>query len=284
VAGSFGVTFDIDSIPLTSKGGWDGFVAKLDAATGNGLWAKQFGSTADELIDAVAVDPTGGIFVVGRYAGYVNFGGSVLPIGAPSGDNNVFVMKLDGNGKHVWSNGFGDAEPVQFVSGLAVDNKGAVLFTGEFEGTMNFGGGNLTSPPAARDIYLAKLSSSGMHEWSQKFGASGDDRWPRVAVGSTGDVFLSCYFSSSINFGGSNLSSDGSFDIAVARFMSDGSHVWSRRFGGPPGDMSQQTNGDIAWSPGAIFVTGSQIGVADYGKGPLTSAGNFDAVVVAIGP
>lgn len=287
VVGSFGGSFDIDSTTLTSKGDWDIFVAKLDSATGNAIWANQFGNTAMEQSDAVGVDSSGGIILVGRYGGYVNFGGTVLPIAGAMGDINVFVMKLDASGKHVWSNGYGDSDPLQTMRGMAVDKDGSVVFAGEFEGAVNFGGNVLTSQPSSRDIFVGKLTSTGMHVWSKQFGGNGDDWTPRVALNANGDVFLSCYFTQSIDFGGNTLLSDGSYDIAVARLSPNGAHVWSRRFGGVSGDLTQQRAADIALDPNerALFVTGSQMGVVDYGTGPLTTTGNvFDALVISIGP
>ena len=41
--------------------------------------------------------------------------------------------------------------------GIAVDGSGDVVATGFFQGTVNFGGGDLTSS-GNRDIFVAKLS------------------------------------------------------------------------------------------------------------------------------
>lgn len=283
VGGSFGGTFSTGPTTLTSKGSWDIFVTKLNSATGEEIWAKQIGSTGTEVSDGLAVDPNGGMWLIGRYEGFVNLGGNVLPTSSQS-DYNVFVLKLDGNGQHVFSNGFGDDNLSQNARGLAVDKDGALIFGGDFEGTMNFGGAALTSPLGSRDIFVTKLSSSGMHVWSKKFGGNSDDYWPRIAVDPANNVFISCYFTNSIDFGGNTLLSDGSFDFAVARLDADGQHVWSRRYGGNPGELTQQTSADITWTPRAIFVAASQMGKADYGTGALTSAGSFDAAILAIGP
>jgi hypothetical protein len=97
-------------------------------------------------------------------------------------------------------------------------------------------------------------------------------------------VFLACYFTNSIDFGGNTLLSDGSFDFAVARLTADGAHVWSRRFGNPSGELTQQTSTDIVWTPRSLFIAASQMGKTDYGLGTLTSAGGFDAAILAIGP
>jgi hypothetical protein len=288
VTGSFGQTFNIGATNLMSTGDWDVFVAKLDQNSGTEVWAKRFGTTTAELSAAVAVDASGGIILVGKYFGLVNFGGSVLQLSSDVGDNNVFVLKLDATGNHVWSKGFGDNSGFQSPTSVIVDEQGSVIVAGQFQGGINFGGANFIAPSAYHDIFLVKFTSTGTHVWSKSFGGVFDDLLPQLAQDSAGNLFLSCYFTDGIDFGGSSLLSDGSYDIAVARFASDGAHVWSKRFGGAPNDKTQQIAGDIAWSPdgSAIFVTGSQMGTTDYGdgKGPLTSAGIFDAAVLAIGP
>ena len=283
IAGSFGGTMNTGTTTLMTKGSWDVLAAKFNAQTGDEIWSKQFGSTGMEQCDGVAVDASGGLWLIGRYEGFVNLGGNVLPTAAMN-DINVFVLKLDGNGKHVFSNGFGDAELFQYARGLAVDSDGSIIFGGDFEGTMNFGGAALTSPAGSRDIYVTKLSSTGVHVWSKKFGGTADDYWPRIALDPAGNVFLACYFTNSIDFGGNTLLSDGSFDFAVARLTADGAHVWSRRFGNPSGELTQQTSADIVWTPRSLFIAASQMGKTDYGLGTLTSAGGFDAAILAIGP
>lgn len=59
---------------------------------------------------------------------------------------------------HLWSKRFGSTGSDQGF-GVAVDSSGNVLATGFFEGTVNFGGGNLTSAGSG-DIFLLKLAGT----------------------------------------------------------------------------------------------------------------------------
>jgi hypothetical protein len=54
---------------------------------------------------------------------------------------------------------------------VAVDGAGNVLLTGDFDGTVDFGGGPLTSA-GSDDIFVAKLDAQGNHLWSKRFGDS----------------------------------------------------------------------------------------------------------------
>ena len=65
---------------------------------------------------------------------------------------------------HSWSMGFGDYDRKE-VRGIAVDGWGNVIITGPSSGTVDFGGGPLTSEGFA-DCYIAKFSSGGEHLWS----------------------------------------------------------------------------------------------------------------------
>ena len=57
--------------------------------------------------------------------------------------------------KHLWSKRFGDGDD-QHARSVAVDASGNVIVTGYFYGTIDFGGGALTSAGGG-DIFVAKF-------------------------------------------------------------------------------------------------------------------------------
>jgi hypothetical protein len=75
-AGEFQGTVDLDPGAAidsrTSAGGHDIFVVKLTSA-GNSSWAETLGGTDDEFAGGIAVDPTGGVHLVGSFVGTVDF-------------------------------------------------------------------------------------------------------------------------------------------------------------------------------------------------------------------
>ncbi|AUX41573.1 uncharacterized protein SOCE26_029940 [Sorangium cellulosum] len=109
VTGSFEGTADFGAGPLTSAGGQDVFLLKLDPS-GALLWSKRFGTPFNEIGWAVAVDGNGDVLFAGTYDGSwggptgLDFGGGA--IGDPDGDQAIFVAKLDADGNHIWSGGF----------------------------------------------------------------------------------------------------------------------------------------------------------------------------------
>jgi hypothetical protein len=66
VVGSFAGTMTIGGMPLTSAGGYDGFLAWF-RSDGVPLWSRSFGGTQDDFGAAVASDSSGAIYVAGSY-------------------------------------------------------------------------------------------------------------------------------------------------------------------------------------------------------------------------
>lgn len=168
VTGAFAGYLDLGAGQATANG-IAIFLAKLSGLDGSHLWSKYFpGSHVQTLSYGVAVDGSGSVLITGyMYSGgiqpgSVDFGGGPLPcVGdyATSG----FVAKFSGvDGSHIWSKGFGCCTGWGQGTGVAVDPSGNVLVTGEFGGTVDFGGGPLTSVPnpeggPSPDIFLLKL-------------------------------------------------------------------------------------------------------------------------------
>jgi len=271
VTGSFSNTVNFGGSDLVSAGNVDVFVAKFNAS-GVHQWSQRFGSTSGDEGEAMAVDGSGNVVVTGYFQLTVNFGGVPL-VSAGSGD--IFVARYNASGVHQWSQRFGSTLN-DIGQAVAVDASGSAVAQGYFNGTVNFGGLNLVSA-GGQDIFLAKYNSSGVHQWSQRFGSTGTEGGYAVAVFASGNVAVTGYFSGTVNFGGSDLVSAGDVDIFLATYNASGVHQWSQRFGGALGDVGQAlaVNGS-----GTVVVTGSFNGSVNFGGGNLLSAGFEDIFVV----
>lgn len=73
-----------------------------------------------------------------------------------AGSGDIFVAKFDAMGQHVFGLRFGDAMD-QAGKGIAVDSTGHILVTGDFDGSVSFGGPALQGM-GSYDIFLAKLT------------------------------------------------------------------------------------------------------------------------------
>lgn len=238
------------------------------------LWSKRYGGSQYQQTTALAVDAAGAAIVAGFYRGSVSFGGGPL---VSSGTNDVFIAKIDGDGKHLWSHragGTGDDRAWD----AATDAAGNVVIAGFFSNTIDFGGGPLVST-GSWDIFVVKLDSAGHHLWSKRFGDSGQQEAHTVAVDAAGNIVLGGMFWGAIDFGGGALTSAGGTDMFVAKLDAAGNHVWSKRFG----DTRQQDTRAVAVdASGGVFVTGACAGSVDLGGGTLAAIGESDAFLLSL--
>jgi hypothetical protein len=216
VVGTFTGTLEIGGT-LTSAGGADVFVAKLDPA-GHVLWSKSFGSGADDYSVGFGTDASGAILLAGQLGAPADFGGGGLPA---MGLGSLFVVKLDADGHHVWSRGFpGQQYSVQSVSDVAVDPQGDLVLRGLL-GTepLDFGDGPLFPPVVADTLFLAKLR-----------GADGSAIWSRMVeaghgfgVGPGGEVVLGATFPATVADDGGVIENSG----YLTKLDRDGAVRWT---------------------------------------------------------
>ncbi len=272
VVGEFQGTVDFGGGKLTSAGNCDIFVAKFNSS-GSHLWSQRFGDAAGNQRDPqIAIDATGNVVVAGWFDNTVDFGGGIL---TSAGGHDIFVAKFAPDGSYFWSKDFGDGYD-QWATGVAIDAAGNVVVPGGFQGTVNFGGGELTSA-GDFDIFVVKFTSDGSYLWSKSFGDTLYQRPTNIAIDAARNVVLTGYFDGTVDFGGDSLESKGYSDIFMAKFASDGSHLWSNSFG----DKHLQFPEGVAMDhSGNIVLTGGFTGTVDFGGGTLTSAGDFDIFVV----
>ena len=276
LSGSFTSTIDFGGPSLTSAGGSDAFLAKLDAA-GNHVWSKKFGDVNTQGQPTVAVDASSNIVLAGGLGGSIDFGGGVLTNPNPAVPD-IYVARFDAGGNHLWSKRFGDTA-IQSVHAVAVDKDGNVIVGGTFNSTVDFGGGLLTSA-GVEDFYLAKFSSGGIHQWSARYGdVNANSGTIRVGTDSYGYVIAVGGFSNSVNFGLGALVTAGDLDVFHARFTPGGVCVASDRSGDTgAGQFARQ----IAIGPdGSVALVGDNTGALDFGGGPLPAPGGSGNVFLA---
>ena len=277
VAGSFKGTVNFGGNALTAyyngfgTATTDAFVVKFDGS-GNQVWSKSFGSFGNDVAYSVATDANSNVIVAGTFYGRVDVGGATLASTNDSGD--MFLAKYAPAGTLIWANRFGDSG-TDNANGVAVDTNGNIFLTGAFTGSVDFGGGALTST-GGTDVVLAKYTAAGQHVWSKRFGDTGQDVGYSVAAAPNGDVAITGYFQGTVNFGGGVVTTHGSLDTFVVRYSPAGTHLWSFGLGGTNADEGFDIAMDLG---GNVIVAGAFQGTVDFGTGPLTSAGAWDVVV-----
>ncbi len=260
---------------LVSGGGQDVFVAKLNGATGNIIWANKLGGALTDRASSLAMDGVGNVYV-----------------GASGGFS---VAKFDVGG--VWQWEVGGPSP----SSIAVDSSGSIYNTGDSgAGTVDFdpGIGTFTLSSSSAFAFVQKLNSlDGTFVWAKQFSvASGKGRSGAldIAVDGGGNAYVTGYFEGKVDFDpgtGSLLltSARGSADLFVSKLTPAGNLIWARQVGGTGSDggsgiavdggnavyLTGTFSGTVDFNPGAGIYNLSSVGTYDIGVLKLDAAGNF---------
>ncbi len=177
----------------------------------------------------------------------------------------------------VFSQRFGDDER-QLLHGLMTDNWGNIITIGDFRGSINFGGSQLTSA-GDRDVFVAKFDREGKHIWSRRYGGHREQVGVGAGADASGAIVIACAFTGTLSFGGDPLVSKGRYNVAVAKVDSCGRHVWSRAFG----DAQYHVPECIAvMASGNAVVAGRFQGALEFDGTALVSKSNQTDIFMAM--
>jgi hypothetical protein len=128
-------------------------VAKL-GPNGDYLWSRAFGNEKKHQLPpaGIAVDAHGNVYIAGRLAGTLSFGGKTLSGVAGS---DMYVAKLGPGGEQLWSAQFGGVADV-LPNGIGVDSAGNIILGGTLTGDADFGCGHIQA--MAGGFFVAKLA------------------------------------------------------------------------------------------------------------------------------
>jgi hypothetical protein len=290
---------------LKSMGGSDIFVAKLNSA-GNLIWARQMGGGSDDAGYSIAIDDSGNVITTG----YFQSGGDFDPDSinyyglSANGGKEIFVSKLNANGKFVWAKSYGGyGEDIGYS--VAVNDSGYVFLAGSFSDIISsldtisyqlttFGG---------TDILVMKLNPIGDAIWARQFGGSSDDAGLSIKVDASGNTYITGFFQDIAYFANDNsyypalhigsgqklstnsatplnLISAGSTDIFVLKIDSAGNTMWAKRAGGFSADAGCSVALDQS---GNVVTSGYFNGIANFDPGTgtynLSAAGDTTAFI-----
>jgi hypothetical protein len=256
-------------------------VVTIDTAppTGGLIWADQAvavsASNYSAITYGVAVDTGGNAITVGSFRGSMDFGCGTL-VSSPTSNGDIFIVKYSPTGSCMWSKHL-NGTYLAAANSVAVDGSGNIVVAGYFNGSVNFGGGSVASDGQTA-LFIAKYSSAGAYQWAKGLGSSstGGGTAYSVKTDNSGNIFVTGYFSSSLDFGGGPLTSAGGNDVFIAKYSPTGAYLWAKRMGGSSLDMGMSVAVD---SSSNLVVTGRFAGTANFGGGSLTSSGGYDIFV-----
>jgi len=260
---------------LTSSGGFDIFITKLDA-NGKFIWAKRIGGIDYDQARSIAIDGAGSIYITGFFYGTSDFDPGPGTYNLTSfGQSDIFICKLDANGNFVWSRQMGGTD-YDFGWRVTIDAANNVCSTGEFtSATVDFDPGsgvyNLSSS-GAQDVYISKLDANGNFIWAKVVGGTGADQGFSLTLDKVGNIYVTGQFSSApTDFDPGiaiyNLSSSGGPDVFILKLDANGNFIWAKQMG----DINIQQASSIAVdASGNVYSTGYFFGTPDFDPGPGT--------------
>jgi hypothetical protein len=290
VAGDFTDSFILNGTLLTGSV----FLASFNGTTGQVAWSLSASAGNRGFPLSLAVDEQGGILVAGTFYGGAYFSPQVIIEGINERTGS-FVAKAAGNPvRWQWASGATAASAT--LAGLALDQTGNSVVTGQFEGEMHLGitpGQQpertlLNSSPSRLDCFVAKLDSRGHFLWATAGGGPQYDVGKSVVVDDQGDIYAAGAFGGDAQFGPSAL-------------QTAGGTVYVGKLSGQTGQWLSATQTQSASLKGAATTTG--LSLQPSGKlvltgwfqgrlsigGDLLSAGenfekDFDTFIAALEP
>ena len=258
----------------------DGFVVRLDGATGRPRWIQALGIHHSGAPRAIEVDAAGTIFVAGEYGGAATFGGAAIV--ADSGGTREarapFVLALDGAGQRRWvTAGHGSAAR---IFGLCVAD-GRVFLGGIVWSHTTLGDRALGAREIGDGVIVALDAATGAAEWHARIDSA---RAANVAAcRADGDrLVVAGNFQRAVTLGGVAYATAGSFGAWIAELdPATGAARWSTAVTGPgmvnPSDVALDARGH-AWVIGKFTL--------EAGDAPhrITSGGDEDGFVLELDP
>jgi hypothetical protein len=241
---------------------WDGFVGRIDAASGATVWVRQIDGPGglDDRIGAVAAEPGGDVFVAGI-------------AGTAAGDD-VLVARLNGaTGADVWRWTAGDA-PVGNAVLLARDAFGDVIVastarlakyagtTGNVIWSRTFAGAGAMTLDAGGNVYV----TGAIDGWTtQKFsGASGNLVWSASAGGGGFLTYNNGYVGIALDTAGDVVATgNGQYGPLLYHYVwtlklggADGTLRWLQRYLSAPFGTEDYANAVAVDGAGDVVVVG----------------------------
>lgn len=238
----------------------DAFLVKLNSDGTTRAWATYYGGTSLESVRAMAIDPSGDIYLVGRTES------ATIPFPTATSYKtdfgNIFLVKFSTGGVCSWATFYGSTNNNEQAYSVATDALGNVYIAGSVEGIIS----DINQSPIGydraynhadfaynSDAFLVKFNGAGTTRlWATYYGGYGYDIGYAVAIDEANNVYLggSTTSSSENNSGNDDVVATingvrGNADGFLVRFGADGTRQWGTYFVSMPTSLSISTQGDI---------------------------------------
>ena len=263
------VNFDPSSAGLAQKsmGMCDVFLCQFNPE-GELNWVRSFGGSGNDAGFGIATDGVSSIYLTGTFRNEVDFDpSSDKVIRKSNGMDDVFLIKVDNNGKFLAVHTFGGKEN-DSGKDIVVDAESNVLIVGDFSNRVYFNPGKRAdrrTSNGALDAYYARFDSDCNFQDVLSWGGKGDDFGNAITSDKHANIFITGSFNDEVDFNPDRVKaetrkSNGEADIYFSRFMKNGVFIGVCTWGGLNDDSGQAIAVD---SSSNVHVSGYFTGFFD---------------------
>jgi hypothetical protein len=279
------------SLDIATLGAWDEILGSNDAflvkfnSSGSRVWGTYYGGNGGSIGLALALDPLGNIYIVGRTTSTTSIASTGAWDESFSGGADCFLAKFNSSGSRIWGTYYGGSG-WESPNALSVDANGNIYIVGNTRSfsdiatlgawDVSFGGND--------DVFLAKFNASGSRIWSTYYGGIGEDVGLGSTIDNSGNVYIIGKTKSSSDIASTeawDVSYGGNYDVFLAKFTSSGSRLWGTYYGGNGDDVGISVA--IENSSGNIYIAGytnSSSDISSTGAWDTTLGGTSDVFFV----
>jgi len=195
------------------------------------IFNNTYGTPLSDLVTGAVQSGDGGVIICG------------YTISSSFGDNDIFIMKLDGRGGIIWSNIYGGSGNDQATSLIRTSDGNFIV------------SGHTTSLSASFDPFTIKINSSGDIQWSNVYRWWNEDYSNNLIQTSDGGYIMTGY---------SNSFGSGGYDVYSLKLDQSGGIMWARCYGGPENDFG---NAIQETTDGGYIIGGYTFSFGAFGDG-----------------
>lgn len=234
----------------------DYWVLKL-SSTGDIIWQKTYGGTADDFAYVVKQTTEGGYIV----AGYSK--STDGDVSGNHGESDYWVVKLTSTGVISWQNSFGGSDH-DIPESIQQTTDGGYILAGYSKSN----DGDITNNQGNYDYWILKITDTGSLDWQKSFGGTSFDYGTAIKQTTDGGYIVAGL---TLSNDGDVTGNHGNADYWVLKLTNTGAITWQKAYGGSELDyayaINQTADGDYivaGFSYSNNYDVSGNHGLTDY--------------------
>lgn len=210
----------------------------------------------------------------GNHLYVVGYFNDSIGIQTSNGAEDGFITQYNSAGDLLWSTKFGGVGADR-INGIAVDSSGRMYVTGHFQDKVYFGTDSVAPfTTGEEDFFIAHYAADGSPQWIRSIQSNGYESAQAITLSQDHFLYVSGYYTGSLDFGTTTLNSKGNRDLFVVKYDTSGNLLWAQSIGGPGPDESARILTDGA---GDVYLCGIIRDAIFLDTDTIYSQGHYDA-------